>query len=251
MLKWDGTDITPLISKSSVYEGKHLKTKYWLIHIPDSDKEKGFSETCIAKGSKNNIPCLIDELKPIFGLQKLGTHWCKHKGKYMILIRCVKTPDDHIKQELTLDKIDVRKNTSSDSSEGSRMGLLKLQIQEIFAFRELLGISCSFESSILIREYKNSIYPISQSEASMSFNDTKCRVPETMLNKWFEETNIDTVVARILKIHDLRYMTEVLNDIGTKIESVIERLDRTLIAYKDGIVSRITERLQSSLTLKT
>lgn len=41
--------------------------------------------TTIVKGSKSTDACLIDELKPVFGLTKMGTHHSRLKGKTIIL----------------------------------------------------------------------------------------------------------------------------------------------------------------------
>ena len=43
----------------------------------------------MVRNSNTTLPCLIDELKPIFQVVKNGTHWVKYKGKKTILMRVV------------------------------------------------------------------------------------------------------------------------------------------------------------------
>lgn len=231
MFKWDGTDVTDLISKCDIYGAKFNKLNYWVIQHPDYD-----DQVCIVRSTKCSLGCLVDELKPVFGLPKLGTHWCRLGNKVYILIRCVKNTDGSIKEELTLNMLG-----SSSSS------LLTLQIQEIFAFRELLGVTCSYESSIIIREGKAGPYPISFYEPNMATEDTKV-IPFTVLEKWFVDTSMDEVVKRLCRVNNINRLPTVLHELRTSIEEVIDRVDRRAITYKNCIVNRITQRLQTTLS---
>lgn len=233
MFRWDGTNVTNVISQSDIYEADYGKHKYWLIQYINDNGNK-LTEVCIVRTTKNSISCLIDELKPIFGLQKLGTQWCKQAGKIRILIQCAKTPEGYIKEEVTLNQIDVC------------TPLLKLQVQEIFAFRELLGVTCSYSSSIIVREGRNSVYPVSFYEPSMLATDKKI-IPFTVLEEWFNDSSIDIVVKRLCKIHRIDRLGVVLHNLRGRIEETIERVDRRAISYKACIMNRITERLQTTL----
>lgn len=237
MLTWDGTDITNIISDMTIYECKNNKITYWILRKLDSVTGIYNDQTCIVRSCKNTTSCLIDELKPIFGLKKLGTHWCKINNRFKLLIKPVTNKDGYIQEELKLNlcNFPIRK-------------LLKLQIQEIFVFRELLGVTCTYESSIILREGANQIYPMSFYEPNMSLNDTKI-LPCKILEKWFNHTSVDTVVKRLLKIHNIYNMASTLHDLRTKIEETIERVDRQNIGYKSIILNRITQRLQTSLEI--
>ena len=234
MFKWDGTDVTNIISQSYIYSAEHGKYKYWVIrHVCNNTIHE---ETCIVRSCKDSLSSLIDELKPIFGLQKLGTHWCRYNGKMKLLIKAVRTPKGEIKQEITLNQIDPSTNH-----------LLKFRVQEIFAFRELLGVTRSYSSSIIIRESKNSVYPISFYEPGMVTTDKKI-IPYKILETWFEGSSIDIVVKKLCKIHTIDRLGVVLHNIRGKIEETIERVDRRAISYKTCIMNRITERLQTTLS---
>lgn len=245
VFRWDGTDISDFISKCNVYEGKFNKIKYWVIHkifphnIDDpnnnQDQEKTEAEICIVKGCKNSLSCLVDELKKVFELPKLGTHWCRLNNKTYILIRCNKTKEGYIKEELTLNMIDTY------------TPIMRMQIQEVFAFRELLGVTCSYESSIIIRENKSGAYPISFNEPNMMTGDIKV-IPITILDKWFEETSIDDVVKRLCRIQNIDKLANLLYELRKKIDEIIERVDRRAITFKNCIIDRITQRMQTTLS---
>jgi hypothetical protein len=235
MFKWDGTDVTNIVTMADIFESKFNKNKYWVIQYTNPETNEKLEETCIMRVCKNSLPYLIDELKPVFGLQKMGTHWCRQGGKNRILIKTIKTQEGYIKEEITLDMIDRYTN------------LMKLQVQEIFAFRELLGVTCSYNSSIVIRESKSGYYPVSFYEPNMVTVDKKV-IPFSVLDKWFDDSTIDTVVKRLCRIHSIDQMGNVLHDIRTRIEKTIERVDRRAISYKTCIVNRITERLQTTLS---
>ncbi len=110
MFKWDGTDdgtdVSDIISQSDIYEAKYNRKNYWIIQYTDPVQKKQIQETCLVKNSKSSATCIVDELKPVFGLQKLGTHWCRQGGKTRILIKCATTPEGYIKEELTLNMLE-------------------------------------------------------------------------------------------------------------------------------------------------
>ena len=237
MFNWDGTDVSDIINTSEIFEAKYNKRTYWVIREPNPESKPESNpteETCLVRSCKTNLPCIIDELKPIFGLQKLGTHWCKYKGKVKQLIKCVRGTEGYVTEEITLNQI-------NDISP-----LLILQVQEIFTFRELLGITCSYDSSIIVRQTKNGMYPISFYEPNMVMENSKV-IPFTVLDKWFENSSIDDVVKRLFKINDINRLDKLLQQVRNSIEITIERVDRSAISYKTSIMNRITQRLQTSL----
>ena len=235
MFKWDGTDVTDIISKSDIFGAKFNRLNYWVIQYVDPETNETTEETCIVRNCKNSLPCVVDEIKPVFGLQKLGTQWCRQGGKTHILIKCVYTKEGYIKEEITLNMIDVS------------TVLLRLQVQEVFAFRELLGVTCSYESSIIVREGKSGPYPVSFYEPNMATIDTKV-IPFNVLDKWFEGSSIDIVVKRLCRIHTIDRIGTVLHELRSQIEDVIERVDRRAITFNTCILNRVTQRLQTTLS---
>ena len=79
---WDGSYIG-LISEQQILNrcGTCGKFEYWIFYY------KGYTSACMIRFSKYYTQCLVDELKPLFGLNKIGTHYAYYKDKYAILLR--------------------------------------------------------------------------------------------------------------------------------------------------------------------
>lgn len=234
MFKWNGTDVTELLKHAEIYEADYNKKRYWYIKLLYGDKE--LTEYCMVRACKGTIPCLIDELKPIFRLPKLGTQWCIFKGKYKQLIRCVKNRDGSVREDLKLTQMG-RKDIDD---------LLTLQVQEIYTFRELLGITRSSDSSIILRKRRGILYAVSFYEPNMLIEDKKV-IPYSVLEKWFGEVGMEEVVKRITKIKSIDQLTVRLHEIRGLIEKAINRVDKNNIGYVSAVSNRIAERVQGSL----
>lgn len=232
MFVWDGTELTEQLKNAEIFEATYNKKIYWKIKVLYNNLL--YEETCIVRSSKGSITALIDEIKIVFGLPKLGTHWIKKDNKFKLLIRCPKT-QGYIKDEQSL-KDYLKTNTSNC--------LLEMQIREIYAFRELLGVTRTYDSSITMRKGKNGIYPLSFYEPNMTSIDHKV-VPSTVLEKWFEETDLDVAISKLTKIRTIDDITVRLHEIRRDIEKIILRIDKELILFLDHILTRIISRAHS------
>lgn len=233
MFEWNGTNITDILLKCNIYSATFNKITYWMIN---TDEDKTY--ICRSRSSVSNFACLIDEIKEIFGLSKIGTHWCVIRNKTYILTKCLFSDNGCVKEDIHLNELKEEDITD----------ILKLQVQEIFTFRKLLGVTCTYDSSIIVRKGTCGYYPISFYEPNMKMENDKT-IPGTVLKKWFSDTTIDEVVKRICKIQKLDQITDVVFRIGYKLEEIIERVDRKSINHKNYILERITQRLQTTLVM--
>src|SRR5437867_13336300 len=72
---WDGSDLGPLHPSCVVglaTTGTTTKRRYWCLDIG------GHRVVCRIRQCATTFPNIIDELKPVFGLPKLGTHRCTY-----------------------------------------------------------------------------------------------------------------------------------------------------------------------------
>ena len=104
MFAWDGSEITSfiLLDEVIIQEGVYGKNKYWVFNY------KGEFQICLLKEITKTLPCLIDELKTAFGLEKIGTHWFRLHGKKFMIKRLV-TQGNMIIQDLPLNKLKYNK----------------------------------------------------------------------------------------------------------------------------------------------
>jgi hypothetical protein len=133
-MQWNGSFIG-VIKKSQILNIIKFKgDTYWKLTHNEN------TVYCLSKQSKNVYPCIIDELKPIFNIQKLGTHWCKLGSRIFILTRVLEINKDNINTDIRLNELQW-----SDP-------MFNEKIRMIFAFRELLGITVSTGNSIRVRQ---------------------------------------------------------------------------------------------------
>lgn len=232
MFKWNGTEVTDLLKNAIIEEGIYHKTIYWRITW-----DENLEDFCMVRTMSNGtLSCLIDEIKPIFNLQKIGTHWIKYNNKKLILLK-VNLFEGSIIYDLTLDLFDFHPKLCSE-------------VQKIFAFRDLLGISKSYEKSIVLREITkyNYISPVSFYEPNMEPSSSG-KIPNTVLEKWFKDTSIDQVVKKMFKIEDAKELVSVLYNLRCQLEKVVERCDRNSIIFVDEIVSKVGAKLQNILEI--
>jgi len=226
MFKWDGSDISDFIKdeKTQIKEGIYGKKVYW--KIKHEEKE----EICLKRNVTTTFPCLIDELKPVFELEKIGTHWFKFKGKKMILMK-LKNENNFILEEVTLDQIGYNKK-------------IEEEVQKIFVFREILGTSKNYEKNIILRKKGFFIKPISFYETNMTPSSIGKVIPDTILDKWFKETNLDASVLKLFKVEKMEDINKVLLELKNKLMEIFNRVDPNAITNIDEILSRIRSRLQ-------
>jgi len=236
MFKWDGSELTSLFKRKDVYweEGIYEKNIYWRVYYPINNLLR--EEICIVRSCSSTLSCIIDEMKPIFKIDKLGTHWIKYKSKMLILIR------PNIKNSTIIDEISLKYFLNAEKNI-----FFKKEVQRILLFRELLGISRSGESSIICRQTPLNVKPISFYEPNMTPLKEGKVISNFMLNKWFSDTSIDDEIIIFLNIKEIKDLTRYLFNLRIKFEEIVNRIDKDAIAYIDAILNRIQTRLQHIL----
>lgn len=186
--------------------------------------EKDYIFYALAKQTKNLYPCIIDQLKIIFGVQSLGTHYCKKGSQIFVLIKVVMTDLKNI-------NIDIKLNELQHNDP-----LFTEKVRTIYAFRELLGITVSTGNSIRIRQNDDDIKsenildywdPISFREPNFSFE--KSIISKNVLKKVFnnEYKFLLKYIHSILGIKEKRNIKDVLIRLSIKLENIILKVDNS------------------------
>lgn len=240
--KWDGSDLGVINDEHIIAYAysDHSNELYWQLNINEH------ITIGIVKRSNNTFPCIIDELKKVFNLPKVGTHRFQYKNIMYIFMKALITSDFHIQEEYTLDQLPFS-DIFNDKS-------FINQIQEIFVFRELLGIVKSYENSIRIRSvsFTNKFniikpYPLSFHEPKFCDNTLTKVIPKTILDKWFKNTDISIVARRLINISNPDDIPYILHNIRSQLESIILRVDKNAIWCLTFIMERISSRLSYNL----
>jgi Fe-S-cluster formation regulator IscX/YfhJ len=219
-MNWDGSYITNI---KVIKDFNIKKTRYWKFEY------QNIIDYCIVKTLEDNVKCLIDELKPVFGLSKLGTHRINYNSNRYIMIKANYTMTNthtFIVYDMCLSEL-----TNIDDK------LIK-QVQEIYAFRNIVGLVYNNDMAIIIRNNKKFFYPISYREKTINFKQNG--LSDALYDKWFSNTTLSECICRLTGFDkDENKMGEKLNIYRKKIEEVINRVDKNYIWIVNFIIERI------------
>jgi hypothetical protein len=242
-IKWDGSDIGVLDSKFIIERHKIDSTNEELWTIAVDDKK---SIEVQARPVRDKFQCLIDEMKPLFGLFKQGTHFviCDKK-KYML-------SKPMVSRIIIGGKIVYRvsgnlRDTTIDKSNK----VFKDQVRSIYAFRYLFCISQSTDRLIRVRYYKyGNPEPLSTSEVTTSIDIKKVKViPQTVMKRWFGEQGeaegsvfIDTL-SRLIRLTNEPEIKdiEILSRYSSAMEDVVNRVDKSYTSYISMVIKRLSD----------
>ena len=231
---WDGTSLG-IISENQILAKYNLGTlEYWAI-----TKDK-YSTICIVRKCKDYTPCIVDELKPLFGLAKLGTHYARYNSRYYILIR---SRMDKEKGYLTPE---VFLKEYSNNIE------LKDKIKNIYVFRDILGIGKSNDDSIILRRspINDEIFPISLLDKCINVEklsdlSISTSIPETIFKRWISDDSPSRILCKMFKVHNEAMIVKKLYNLKSKMNIILKRVsDNEYIDLSDILISRISNKLQ-------
>ena len=237
--KWDGSHLGTL-GLDQVYEHDTIKIGR-LLKVCDITVNQQ-TATCLVKSIESLIPAILDELKPIFSLEKIGTHTFRHNSRLMIAYKPNMIRDE-IFPELTLDNI--------------HQGLAKKiadQVRLNLAFREVFGITDTHEKSLVVR-YKNPS-DLAEIPRVISFlepgsvagqeDGLESILSQTVIDRWFpyDDPNktIERAVADLICLNRDSPETS-LGYYRPLVQEIINRLDPNLITYLDLFFDRLSLHL--------
>lgn len=217
---WDGSSLGEHPQSVVVQSTVVGKITYWLLEI---NNERAL---CSVKKSIGTYMCVVDEMKPLFGLQKLGTHRIKIKKEY-VLTREVEGEDGKPVIDPVLSTIPAE-----------RVESVRTEVQKILAYRDLLGIASSFERNIVLRDN----CPISVREYSTVLDKSNTGIlSKRLLDKWFVEREVCEVIKKIAEYRG--NPQRCVANLRERMEGVINRVDKEWIWYSGFIVDRLMRRL--------
>ena len=207
-LKWDGSFLGkfPLSCKLRV-DNEYPYSKVLLNLAPNYNVIVRM-HTC-----KNSYSCIVDELNPVFGKVKIGTHTLKIGTRLYTIYN------------LAQDTIVTLKDINTNDY------YTKQSAQDAFVFRVIVGLTIHAESALYIRDCG----------VVTSFRNRKdeadgCSqvIPMKTINKWFVddyESSISRMVANAGGLHKVR----------PKVQKIINRLDPGLIYIDHLVYDNITK----------
>lgn len=210
-LEWDGTWLGSYSDSIILNTVKSYPFNISHIYIPQL-MESGM---WVARHqSKSVYPCVIDEIKSIFGMVKIGTHSITIKGKLYILYNTKGRPQ-------------LLSETDCEMTDE-----MKMRVQDVFVFRMIVGLNCNFESSICMingipTSYRNRVDVKEENDTSIS---------NAMLKKWFVDS-VGNSVRRMIKPSGRTFTAR------QRIQALIEKLDQDLI-WLDNVIFNMMMKLE-------
>jgi len=237
-LPWDGTyvRIDQLLAISKINESRYIR----FLHYPDVDEDNvpPIQVTARIVRRHGSMSVLIDELKPVFGLYKNGTHRTTYEGYHCILYRVRTDEDSRIIDEVTLNTIACYDN------------ILSNQVRLIFSFYELLGIPGASEKDVMLKPLNSDeYYLVSWDECNITPNASSTVLPDSIVNKWFSEECIESSICKLLQI---KYTEDILHRecaLRSLIEEVVDRVDKSQISICNVIQQRMSARISTNVLL--
>jgi len=214
---WDGTELTHPNRR------RRMKVPNSEVYIKNEDRNYLDLDGGIGKKTGRKTPtlcCILDELKPLFGLPKVGTH---NYGKYIIQ-RCRLSPRGNPIEELFINQQVLKQLTHSQ----------KEQVKMTMIFRDIVGIRTKM-SDLCIRYPEG--YVLSYHERSLDDN-YRCN------KKYSDLSECVTKMVGIKDPTDLEHVNLVLQQLRSKIDEIVNRIDKDYI----GLSGRVCQRIRHMLT---
>lgn len=238
--EWDGSYLGDHPSSIILSSTKTRIGRYCQIQIANA---KGMG---ILRSSVDYTPCLVDELKPIFNINKIGTHSLKIDGRLHILTRAMTASIDALNPEddMIIDDIPLAELGINPSAADL---VFRHQVQELLCFRDLMALAGSHVGSIFVRVPETRMpYPISVKEYNMRFTNQKAILSNTMAQKWFTDRSISDVLICMMRIDLENFdMSTLLAKYRSEIEQVFIRIDKRRVCSIVSILNRIMNRVLS------
>lgn len=246
LLKWDGSHLGYYVG--SITQRWSLDgIRYLGITLPlgwDQEIPSGVIY-CIAIRTKDLLPCIIEGIKEVFGLQRCGIHIINLDGYQYVIYYVPITTSGTVIWETPINRLDSKHQLRKDP-------VFRKEVQKHIVFCDILSLGRTGETQIRIRPGNNGIFvPISMNETMTTIVKASdydySIINKTLFTKWFgEETCISSIVKEMVN-YNKRGATDnlaiVSADLRMKIDEVIKRYDSNYVWYSNFIIDRMSRYL--------
>lgn len=205
-MNWDGSFLGRWNNKDVTFSGNNPKYLYITESI------QGY-----AIKVKDFLACLLDELKPLFGMDKVGTHSLIISGSKYVLF---KQHNLYRSRELLVFTSDMK---------------LKMEMRKQILFHRIFHINLT-EKNIFFSAENGNVNKICII-GNMSYNHN-LKISPTLKKNWLtDDYDYQKDANTLFKTNDYR---QLINDLSLFVESTVKRIDKMLITYKSILLSKLT-----------
>ena len=259
-LKWDGSHLGSY--RGAVTHQWSLEGScYYGITLPigwSQDHPAGVIY-CTATCTKDVFPCIVEDIKSIFGVARRGVHRITLDNREHLIYYVPISVKGEIVWETPLNRLDSKHPLRHNS-------VFKKEVQKIIAFCDILALCSTGEPSIRLRPgVNNDFIPISINESTTAIKKSDgydySILTKALFSKWFgEETFIHDIVKDMVGYQltrntepkiplikgselDRNDLAVITCGIRSKVDEVIKRYDSNYVWYANFIVDRLSRHL--------
>lgn len=245
MLLWDGSHLgdfkTNIIDRKIKFENMN----YFLLKL---NMNFDLKILCRARRVYDKLPCIIDEIKPVFGIEKMGSHSIKI-GKSLYVI---------YKTEWDTKNNDIEINIGEPLHKIPKLDSIRIsaefEIKCMLAFRDLVGLEC-YESCIIIDKENKKMVTLKEHVSKGNTDtiiDSFSNISPSINKLWFAKNDltyyVNFMIGNIISYNgsEFKYksLIETYLRLHTFIEKTADRIDKKHI----WIVNYVTTRLRTHLS---
>lgn len=233
--KWDGSYLGEYDRDIIEWELKTKRGKYCQLTINE------VPVIAQIRTIKSSLPCIIDEIKPLFGLVKMGSHHL-YLGKTMYqIIKPLVFKSGGLQEDYRLDEI----LSQYQKSENLPEDFVK-NVQKTYMFRNVLGIPQNFDRSINVRIDNNIMHPISFTESRMEPHNYK-PLSKAAIKRWFNnnDDSLDILLRDMLNIEEENDFEIKMPMLRIDIDNIISRINREYVMFTAFIITNIHNKIDS------
>lgn len=254
LLPWDSSCLGTFPKTIITFHWNTEGTKYYGLSLPLgwlNDQPSG-TIFCTMTRTKDVLPCIIEDIKPLFGIKKRGIHRITI-GSYQYLIYYVPvTNNNELVWETPLSRL-------RDSHSLRKDPAFRKKVQQMIAFSDILSLKSTTEGAIRIRQDSGDQYCL------ININMSKTSIPDqtiydfsvitkTLHSKWFGEvTLVSDVVKEMVHYQCGREgrvplqsnLSQITAEIRGRVEKIIEEHDSNYVWYTNFIMDRLSRYLLS------
>lgn len=135
-MEWNGSYLGKIEEENIIDILETINGKCWLLQF------NNIREVVFVRSAKTGLPCIVDEFKIHFGLNKIGSHLIKYRSEYYVIYKPKLEDKYTVETYFNLDQIDYTKSSEK----------LKKDIRINIALRELLTISPTYVTNFLVKD---------------------------------------------------------------------------------------------------
>lgn len=232
-LRWDGSFLGEFPVDIKFCEWEVEGSKYLSLRLL-----KGVVH-CMATRTNDLFPCIVEDIKPLFGIPRRGVHRIKLGNYYWLLYYVPISSDGSVIWETPLSRLDAKHPLRKDAH-------LRQQIRRTIVFCDILALNSTSETTIRLRHGSNGSYePICINERTTAISKQTVYdfsiLSKVLFDKWFgEEILLSDVLYDMFPGHNLAQLS---SEMRSSIEAVVRKYDTSYLWYVTFIVDRMSRHL--------